>query len=69
MCSVPTVFLTEFNRDFFDSDAGKNLIQKMIPINRRGNLEELTSTALYLSTCPAFLTGAEIYIDGGLTII
>jgi hypothetical protein len=61
--------LTEFNRDFFDSDAGKNLIQKMIPINRDGNLEELKSTALYLATCPAFLTGAEIYIDGGHTII
>lgn len=30
----PGYFLTEFNRDFFESDAGKNLIQKMIPINR-----------------------------------
>jgi NAD(P)-dependent dehydrogenase (short-subunit alcohol dehydrogenase family) len=65
----PGYFLTEFNRDFFDSDAGKNLIQKMIPINRVGDLEELRSTALYLGTGPAFLTGAEIYIDGGHTIV
>lgn len=65
----PGYFLTEFNREFFDSDAGKNLIQKMIPINRVGNLEELRSTALYLATCPAFLTGAEIYMDGGHTIV
>jgi NAD(P)-dependent dehydrogenase (short-subunit alcohol dehydrogenase family) len=65
----PGYFLTEFNRDFFDSDAGKNLVQKMIPINRVGHLEELKSTALYLATCPAFLTGAEICIDGGHTIV
>jgi hypothetical protein len=32
-------------------------------------LEELQSTALYLATCPAFMTGAEIYIDGGHTIV
>jgi NAD(P)-dependent dehydrogenase (short-subunit alcohol dehydrogenase family) len=65
----PGYFLTEFNREFFDSDAGKSLIQKMIPINRVGNLEELKSTALYLATCPAFFTGAEIYVDGGHTIV
>ena len=65
----PGYFLTEINREFVDSSAGKNFIQKMIPINRVGNLEELKSTALYLATCPAFLTGAEIYIDGGHTIV
>jgi NAD(P)-dependent dehydrogenase (short-subunit alcohol dehydrogenase family) len=65
----PGYFLTEFNREFFNSETGKNLIQKMIPINRVGNLEELRSTALYLATCPAFLTGAEICIDGGHTIV
>lgn len=65
----PGYFLTEFNREFFDSEAGKSLIQKRIPIKRVGNLEELQSTALYLATCPAFLTGAQIYIDGGHTVI
>lgn len=61
----PGYFLTEINRDFFNSDTGKHLIQRMIPINRVGELEELRSTALYLATCPPFLTGAELYIDGG----
>lgn len=65
----PGYFLTEFNREFFNSDSGKYLIQKMIPINRVGTLEELRSTALYLATCPPFLTGAEICIDGGHTIV
>ena len=64
----PGYFLTDFNRDFFDSETGKSLIRKMIPINRVGNLAELRSTAIYLATCPSFLTGAEIYIDGGQTV-
>jgi NAD(P)-dependent dehydrogenase (short-subunit alcohol dehydrogenase family) len=61
----PGYFLTEFNRDFFNSDAGKNMIKKMIPINRVGDLDELKSTVLYLATCPAFFTGTEICVDGG----
>jgi NAD(P)-dependent dehydrogenase (short-subunit alcohol dehydrogenase family) len=65
----PGYILTEFNRDFFESEAGKGLVKKMIPLNRVGTLDELKSTALYLATCPSFLTGAELYIDGGHTII
>jgi NAD(P)-dependent dehydrogenase (short-subunit alcohol dehydrogenase family) len=65
----PGYILTEFNRDFFESEAGKGLVKKMIPLNRVGTLDELKSTALYLATCPAFLTGAELYIDGGHTVI
>jgi NAD(P)-dependent dehydrogenase (short-subunit alcohol dehydrogenase family) len=64
----PGYFLTDFNRDFFNSEAGKSLVKKMIPINRVGNLDELRSTALFLATCPSFLTGTEIYVDGGHTI-
>jgi NAD(P)-dependent dehydrogenase (short-subunit alcohol dehydrogenase family) len=65
----PGYILTEFNREFFESDAGKGLIKKMIPLNRVGDLEELRSSALFLATCPPFLTGAEIYVDGGHGII
>jgi NAD(P)-dependent dehydrogenase (short-subunit alcohol dehydrogenase family) len=65
----PGYILTEFNRDFFESEAGKGLVKKMIPLNRVGTLDELKSTALYLARCASFLTGAELYIDGGHTII
>lgn len=65
----PGYILTEFNRDFFGSEAGKGLVKRMIPMNRVGSLDELKSTALYLATCPPFLTGAELYIDGGHTLI
>jgi len=65
----PGYFLTDFNRDFFQSVTGRNLIKKMIPMNRVGDVDELKSTALYLATCPPFLTGAELYIDGGHTLV
>lgn len=51
------------------AEAGKSLVKKMIPINRVGNLDELRSTALFLATCPSFLTEAEIYVDGGHTLV
>lgn len=64
----PGYFLTELNRAFFESETAKSMVKRMIPINRVGALDELRSTALYLATCPAFLTGAEIYVDGGHTV-
>ena len=64
----PGYFVTDFNRDFFQSDAGKELVRKMIPMNRVGRLEELRSAALFLANCPAFMTGSEITIDGGHTL-
>jgi NAD(P)-dependent dehydrogenase (short-subunit alcohol dehydrogenase family) len=65
----PGYILTNFNRNFFDSEAGKGLIKKMIPMNRVGQLDELKSLALYLATSPAYMTGSDIYIDGGHTIV
>ena len=67
MC--PGYILTDFNQGFFESEVGKGLIKKMIPMNRVGQVEELKSLALYLATCPAFMTGSEIYIDGGHSIV
>jgi len=64
----PGYFLTDFNRGFFSSDPGKSMVTRMIPINRVGNLDELRSAVLFLATCPSFMTGAELYIDGGHTI-
>jgi NAD(P)-dependent dehydrogenase (short-subunit alcohol dehydrogenase family) len=65
----PGYFLTDFNASFFESETGKGLIKKMIPMNRVGQVDELKSLALYLATSPAFMTGSEIYIDGGHTIV
>lgn len=64
----PGYVLTDFNKDFFESETGKAVIKKKIPINRAGEPDELKSMALCLATCPPFMTGSEIYIDGGHTI-
>jgi len=65
----PGYFLTEFNKDFFESEAGKKLTKTKIPIGRVGNLDELKSTVLYLATCPAYMTGVDLYVDGGHSIV
>lgn len=64
----PGYFLTPFNRDFFTSEPGKNLI-KSWPMRRPGNPEELKGIVIYLAS-PAsnYMTGSEILIDGGQTI-
>jgi NAD(P)-dependent dehydrogenase (short-subunit alcohol dehydrogenase family) len=67
MC--PGYILTDFNKNFFESETGKGLIKKMIPMNRVGQVDELKSLALYLATSPAYMTGSDIYIDGGHTIV
>jgi NAD(P)-dependent dehydrogenase (short-subunit alcohol dehydrogenase family) len=64
----PGYFLTDFNRGFLETKNGRDFVRRMIPINRAGDVNELRSTALYLATCPPFLTGAELYVDGGHTI-
>lgn len=66
----PGYFLTDINRKYFESDpTAEKFIRKAIPMNRIGRVDELKSSALYLATCPSFLTGTEIYVDGGTTIV
>jgi NAD(P)-dependent dehydrogenase (short-subunit alcohol dehydrogenase family) len=65
----PGYFMTDLNKEFFSSAAGQSMVQKRIPMRRVGRLEELQSAALYLATCPPYLTGTELYIDGGHTIV
>lgn len=65
----PGYFLSDINKSFFESEKGKQYIKERIPLKRVGSLEELETTAVYLATAPAFLTGAQIVIDGGQTII
>ena len=65
----PGYIVSDINRKFLESNVGKQLIEQKTPMKRAGTLEEMRSTALYLATCPPFLTGAEISIDGGHTIV
>ncbi len=65
----PGYFLTPMNRKFFESEIGKKLVQKNIPMGRLGRSEELKGTAIYLaSSATDFMTGSCIVIDGGQLI-
>jgi NAD(P)-dependent dehydrogenase (short-subunit alcohol dehydrogenase family) len=56
---------TEFNRAFFQTEAGKALISR-IPLKRLGQSEDLDGALLFLaSPASAYVTGAVISIDGG----
>lgn len=65
----PGYFVTDFSRGFLDMEMGKKFMANKIPMKRAGNPEEIKSTAIYLATCPPYLTGAEISIDGGHSIV
>ncbi len=56
---------TDFNRAFFQTDAGKALIAR-IPLKRLGQTEDLDGALLFLaSQASAYVTGAVIAVDGG----
>ncbi len=62
---APGYMETELNRDFFASDAGKELI-KRVPQRRLGALSELDGPMLLLaSNASSFMTGSIIAVDGG----
>jgi NAD(P)-dependent dehydrogenase (short-subunit alcohol dehydrogenase family) len=62
---APGYFSTELNTGFFESDAGRRLLNK-VPMGRLGNLAELDGPLLLLtSDAGAFMTGSVITVDGG----
>ena len=64
----PGYIETPMNVDFFDSDAGKTVIASDVPMNRLGQPEEVKGVAILLaSKSSSFMTGSEIFLDGGYT--
>ena len=65
---LPGYFETPMNTDFFTSDAGKKVISANVPMKRLGQCEEVKGLAILLaSNYPSFMTGSEIFVDGGYT--
>jgi len=65
----PGYFLSDMNKEFFESKRGRQYINERIPLKRLGDLRELESSVIYLASAPAYLTGTEIVIDGAQSII
>src|SRR5690606_39339539 len=56
---------TEINRDFFQSEAGQELIRR-IPQRRLGTHSDLDGALLLLcSDAGSYITGATLAVDGG----
>ncbi|OUR98001.1 2-deoxy-D-gluconate 3-dehydrogenase [Gammaproteobacteria bacterium 42_54_T18] len=62
---APGYVETDMNRDFFQSDAGKQLIRR-IPQRQLGQLEDLLGPlCLLASEASRYMTGSVITVDGG----
>ena len=64
----PGPFLTEINRKVLDDPENYKDFCRNIPMARFGNPEEIITTALFLaSPSSSYVTGADIFVDGGWT--
>ena len=62
---APGYVETDFNREFFQTEAGKRLIAR-IPLKRIAQPADLDGALLFLaSPASAYVTGAVIAVDGG----
>jgi NAD(P)-dependent dehydrogenase (short-subunit alcohol dehydrogenase family) len=62
---APGYIETDFNREYFKTPAGQNLIGR-IPLKRIGQAPDLDGALLFLaSPASAYVTGAVLSVDGG----
>ena len=63
---APGMFLTDANKEVVDTPVVRTFLEQEVPAKRWGNITEITSAALYLSSPDAgYTTGAVLSVDGG----
>ena len=66
----PGYFATEMNEALWSDPAFDDWVKKRTPAQRWGRLDELLGTMLYLaSDASSFVTGQNIFVDGGMTAV
>jgi NAD(P)-dependent dehydrogenase (short-subunit alcohol dehydrogenase family) len=58
------------NLDILEDEEKRKAEENKIPMNRIGEPNEIGKFALFLaSNAASYITGATIYVDGGLTLV
>jgi NAD(P)-dependent dehydrogenase (short-subunit alcohol dehydrogenase family) len=66
---APGTIETDLNRGFLDHRENRQAKLALIPMDRIGRPEDVAGAAVYLaSDAAAYVTGATIVVDGGLTL-
>ena len=66
---APGPFVTNIGDGLVRRPEVQQAMAGMIPLGRVGNVEEIKPLALFLaSSASSFMTGAEIFLDGGLSL-
>ena len=65
----PGAIRTPINRDAWEKPEAYRELLKLIPYKRIGEPEDIARTAVWLASDDAdYVTGANIYVDGGMTL-
>ena len=63
---LPGYFLTPMSSEFANSDQGKTVLDRIIPMKRVAQIDEIKGLAVLLaSQASSFITGSAFTIDGG----
>jgi len=66
---APGAILTDMNREFLSIPENRARLLDRIPWNRIGDVEDLVGGAVFLASPESdYVTGATLYIDGGLLL-
>ena len=65
----PGAIKTPINKSAWDTEAAYNSLMTLIPYNRIGVPEDIGKLAVFLASDDSdYITGASIFIDGGMTV-